>query len=104
MEGHYRVPSLFSKRSNQALRPGPPPEALVELIQKVSTNEGLIGRAREDHRFGFRRANIFRRYQADLASSSLHWAHNSGTTPSTSPSPFQDRGGREGGSGRRNLA
>ena len=29
-------------------------------------NEGLIGRAREDHRFGFRRANIFRRYQADL--------------------------------------
>jgi len=29
-------------------------------------NEGLIGRAREDHRFGFRRANIFRQYQADL--------------------------------------
>jgi hypothetical protein len=29
-------------------------------------NEGLIGRAREDHRFGFRRANIFRHYQADL--------------------------------------
>ena len=28
--------------------------------------EGLIGRAREDHCFGFRRANIFRRYQADL--------------------------------------
>ena len=26
----------------------------------------LIGRAREDHRFGFRRANIFRQYQADL--------------------------------------
>ena len=25
MEGHYRVPSLFSKRSNQALRPGPLP-------------------------------------------------------------------------------
>jgi hypothetical protein len=25
MEGHYRVSSLFSKRSNQALRPGPPP-------------------------------------------------------------------------------
>ena len=24
MEGHIRVPSLFSKRSNQALRPGPP--------------------------------------------------------------------------------
>jgi hypothetical protein len=29
-------------------------------------NEGLIGRAREHHRFGFRRANIFRQYQADL--------------------------------------
>ena len=29
-------------------------------------NEGLIGRAREDHRFGFRRANIFRQYQAEL--------------------------------------
>jgi len=29
-------------------------------------NEDLIGRAREDHRFGFRRANIFRRYQAEL--------------------------------------
>jgi len=29
-------------------------------------NEGLTGRAREDHRFGFRRANIFRHYQADL--------------------------------------
>jgi hypothetical protein len=29
-------------------------------------NEGLIVRAREDHRFGFRRANIFRQYQADL--------------------------------------
>ena len=28
MEGHYRVPSLFSKRSNQALRPGPPPKPL----------------------------------------------------------------------------
>ena len=26
MEGYYRVPSLFSKRSNQALRPGPPPK------------------------------------------------------------------------------
>ena len=25
MEGHYRVPSLFSKRSNPALRPGAPP-------------------------------------------------------------------------------
>jgi hypothetical protein len=29
-------------------------------------NEVLIGRAQEDHRFGFRRANIFRHYQADL--------------------------------------
>ena len=29
-------------------------------------NEGLIGREREDHRFGFRRTAIFRRYQADL--------------------------------------
>ena len=60
-------------------------------------SEGLIGRAREDRRFGFRRANIFRRHQTDLASSSLHWAHNSGTTPSTSPSPFHARGDREGG-------
>jgi hypothetical protein len=24
MEGHHRVPSLFSKRSDQVLRPGPP--------------------------------------------------------------------------------
>jgi hypothetical protein len=29
-------------------------------------NDGLIGRAREDQRLGFRRANIFRQYQADL--------------------------------------
>jgi len=28
MEGHYRVPSLFSTRSNQALRPGRPPKPL----------------------------------------------------------------------------
>ena len=28
MEGHYRVPSLFSKCSNPALRPGPPPKPL----------------------------------------------------------------------------
>jgi hypothetical protein len=28
MEGHYRFPCLFSKRSNQALRPGPPPKPL----------------------------------------------------------------------------
>ena len=26
--GHYRVPSLYPKRSNQALRPGPPPKPL----------------------------------------------------------------------------
>ena len=25
-EGHYRVPSLYPKRSSQALRPGPPPK------------------------------------------------------------------------------
>jgi hypothetical protein len=59
-------------------------------------NEGLIGRARKNHRFGLRRANIFRHYQAELellvAARGL-----GGTTPSTSPSPFQDRGGREGG-------
>jgi len=39
-------------------------------------NEGLIGRAREDHCFGFRRANIFRRYQAELGlrlASALGW-------------------------------
>ena len=27
-EGHYRVPSLYPKRSSQALRPGPPPKPL----------------------------------------------------------------------------
>ena len=27
-EGHYRVPSLYPRRSNQALRPGPPPKPL----------------------------------------------------------------------------
>jgi hypothetical protein len=40
MEGYVRVPSLFSTRSNQALRPAPP-KALVELIQKVSINEAV---------------------------------------------------------------
>jgi len=29
-------------------------------------SEGLIGREREDHRFGFRRATIFRHHQAEL--------------------------------------
>jgi len=29
-------------------------------------HEGLSGRERDDHCFGFRRAAIFRRYQADL--------------------------------------
>jgi len=29
-------------------------------------NEGLIEREREDHRFGFRRAAIFQRHQAEL--------------------------------------
>jgi hypothetical protein len=37
---------LFSKRSNQALRPGP--LALVELIQKVSTNSGRRRREEEE--------------------------------------------------------
>ena len=49
-------------------------EDAVRLLYHAATvkasgnvdNEGLIGRAREDHRFGFRRANIFRQYQADL--------------------------------------
>jgi len=40
-EGHYRVPSLFSKRPNQALRPGPPSKALAELIQNVCTKDNL---------------------------------------------------------------
>ena len=40
-------------------------KATVKASANVD-NEGLIGRAREDHRFGFRRANIFRQYQADL--------------------------------------
>jgi len=34
MEGHYRVPSLYSKRSNQALRPGPPPKPLSNQYKK----------------------------------------------------------------------
>jgi len=62
----------------------------------TSTNEGLIGRAREDHRFGFRRANIFRHYKADLglllaalgAQQRHHPKHFSFAIP--------DRGGREG--------
>jgi hypothetical protein len=49
-------------------------EDAVRLLYHAATvkasgnvdNEGLIGREREDHRFGFRRANIFRRYQAEL--------------------------------------
>ena len=28
LEGHYRVPSLYPKRSGQAWRPGPPPKPL----------------------------------------------------------------------------
>ena len=49
-------------------------EDAVRLLYHVATiqatgnvdNEGLIGRARQDHRFGYRRASIFRRLQADL--------------------------------------
>jgi len=61
-------------------------------------NEGLIERERVDHRFGFRRATIFRRHQAELGLllAALGAQHCGGTTPSTSSSPFQDRGGREG--------
>jgi len=77
----------------------------VRLLYHAATvkergNEGLIGRAREDHCFGFRRANIFRQYQADLGlllAARLQSARSSGTTQSTSPSSFQDRGGREPG-------
>jgi len=39
--------------------------ATVEASGNVD-DEGLIGREREDHRFGFRRAAIFRRHQAEL--------------------------------------
>jgi hypothetical protein len=67
--------------------------ATVEASGNVG-NEGLIGREREDHRFGFRRATIFRHHQAELGLL-LAALGSSGTTPSTSPSPFQDRGGRE---------
>ena len=53
-------------------------EDTVRLLYHVATiqassnvdNEGLIGRGRQDHRFGLRRASIFRRLQADLGSSS----------------------------------
>jgi len=41
MEGHYRVPTLSHKRSNQALSTPPPPKALVELAQNVSTSCGV---------------------------------------------------------------
>ena len=49
-------------------------EDAVRLLYHVATfqasgnvdNEGLIGRARQDPRFGYRRASIFRRLQADL--------------------------------------
>jgi len=38
----------------------------VRLLYHAASVKGLIGREREDHRFGFRRAAIFRRHQADL--------------------------------------
>ena len=42
-------------------------EASLEAsLVKMRSNLHRAGRAREDHRFGFRRANIFRQYQADL--------------------------------------
>jgi hypothetical protein len=45
-------------------------------------NEGLIRRAREEYRFGFRRANIFRHYgtRPTWDSSSPPSARSSGTT------------------------
>ena len=39
--------------------------AFAKELNKLN-NEGLIGRARQDHRFGYRRASMFRRLQADL--------------------------------------
>jgi hypothetical protein len=56
-------------------------------------NEGLIGRERDDPRFGFRRVAIFRRHRADLGPL---LAALGGTVPIASPSPIQDRGSREG--------
>jgi len=64
-------------------------------------NVGLIGRAREDHRFGFRRATIFRQYQADLglllAATGAQQRHDPKHFSFAIPSVHQDRGGREGG-------
>jgi len=62
-------------------------------------DEGLIGREREDHRFGSRRATILRRYQAELGL--LHYSppsvRSSDTTRSTSPSSDLGPGTRDGG-------
>jgi hypothetical protein len=76
-------------------------EDAVRLLYHAATvkasgnvdNEGLIGRERDDPRFGFRRVAIFRRHRADLGPL---LAALGGTVPIASPSPIQDRGSREG--------
>jgi hypothetical protein len=75
-------------------------EDAVRLLYHAATvkasgnvdNEGLIGRAREDQRLGFRRANIFRHYQLGLLLAALgaqqrhHTKHFSFVIPRSRPS------------------
>jgi len=69
--------------------------ATVKVSGNVD-NEGLIGRAREDHRFGFRKANIFRHYQADPCPGVLGWFPIRGPTPMRSRKAMRTSdGGKE---------
>ena len=62
----------------------------MRLLYHAASGKGHIGREREDHRFGFRRAAIFRRHQADLGLLlSPPSARSSGTSQIASPSQIQ---------------
>jgi hypothetical protein len=67
----------------------------LNVVSGNDDNEGLIGREREDLRFGFRRAAIFRTTKSTWDSLSPPSARSSGTIQIASPSPFQDHGNRK---------
>ena len=63
----------------------------------IIDNEGLIGRERQDHHFGYLRASIFRRLQADLGLLLAAFGAQQRDAPAGFSFLPQGRAAREGG-------
>ena len=83
-------PVSFPKRSNPAWRLVAPSSPC--RINTKSKHQGTPSPRPRFPQRGYRIKPTFNQKKSSQPS-----ARSSGTTPSTSPSPFQDRGGREGG-------